>query len=398
MFEELVEDLVRQAQRVSCEQARLLTCIRAVAKATPVVEFAADEVAFALTWTRKAAEAQVALAIQLLDHMPEVFAALGTGVIDLPKARVFAEVLQPLDPAVAREVAAQVLPVAGEKTTAQIRARLHRRALAADPSSAAKRRERALADRRVVLESSPDGTAVLTALGLPAQRAMAAFERVNAIAKARKLAGEELSIDQLRADTLLDLLEGVGVGAIPGVRRGAIELTVGLDTLAGLNERPALLGGYGPVGADVARQCAFAGLDSQWRFNVVHPATGELLFQGITRTRPDQPVQDRGPEPRPPMQDPADRFANAAMTRWIRSRDKTCRAPGCRVAASACDIDHTVDFGHGGPTTHDQLGLLCRHHHRLKHEGQWEMRQIEPGVFTWLSPAGRIYRVGPEPP
>jgi hypothetical protein len=77
-----------------------------------------------------------------------------------------------------------------------------------------------------------------------------------------------------------------------------------------------------------------------------------------------------------------------ALARWIRARDGTCRAPGCRVPASACDIDHTIDHASGGTTTHDNLALLCRHHHRLKHDGGWHVTQPEPGVLAWQSPHG----------
>ena len=58
----------------------------------------------------------------------------------------------------------------------------------------------------------------------------------------------------------------------------------------------------------------------------------------------------------------------------------------------ACDIDHTTRPRAGGPTSHDNLGLLCRHHHRLKHEGGWTLTQPKPGTFQWQSPAGNVYR------
>ncbi|HCT75797.1 MAG TPA: HNH endonuclease, partial [Micromonosporaceae bacterium] len=321
-----------------------------------------------------------------------------------------------------------------------------RRALAADPQHARKRRERGRAERRVILEAADDGTASLSAFGLAPSRAAAAYERVTAIAKAKKLAGAAQTMDQLRADALLDLLEGVDIGASPTARRGVVELTVGLETLAGLNSDSGTLAGYGPVAADVARQCAKGGLDYRWRFSVRDDQTGELLFQGLSRARPPeapapsqqpqpadeqrpptQPLLAQPPRPRPdraeprqpagpiphgpaaaasdgagqglpPTQDPQARFPNAATARWITSRDRTCRAPGCRRWARSCDIDHTVDFGHGGPTTHDNLGALCRRHHVMKHEAGWQLTQPRPGQFVWVSPQRRVYVVRPEPP
>ncbi|GIH02936.1 hypothetical protein Rhe02_10030 [Rhizocola hellebori] len=311
--ESLVDRLVAANRAAAVAQARVLGLVLKVVNAAPDPRYGVDEVAFALSWTKRAAAAQEGLARQLVDGLPEVFAALADGYIDVPKARVFADVLENLDPVVAQQVAAQVLPVAPEKTTTQLRDRLHRRALAADPEHARKRRERARTERRVVLQPAADGTASLSALGLCPARAAAAFARIARIAKARKASGAPETMDQLRADVLLDLLEGVDAPA----GRGVIDLTVGLETLAGLDENPALLAGFGPVGADIARQWVHDNPGYQWRAQIIDPDTGELLWQGLTRARPC-----------PPAQDPQARFANAAMARWIRARDKTCRGPG----------------------------------------------------------------------
>ena len=62
------------------------------------------------------------------------------------------------------------------------------------------------------------------------------------------------SIDQLRADVFLDLLQGRSVGS--GADRGTVDITVDLGVLAGLSEAPGELNGYGPVIADIARQVA----------------------------------------------------------------------------------------------------------------------------------------------
>ena len=110
-----------------------------------------------------------------------------------------------------------------------------------------------------------------------------------------------------------------------------------------------------------------------------------------------QPTPGRA-VPCPPEQDPDARFPNAAMTAWIRARDRTCRAPGCRVPARNCHLDHTTDYAKGGRTTHGGLGPACAHHHGMKHEGGWQLYQTRPGHFIWISPQGRIYHVGPEPP
>jgi hypothetical protein len=104
-------------------------------------------------------------------------------------------------------------------------------------------------------------------------------------------------------------------------------------------------------------------------------------------------------KPCPPTQpDEAARFPSFALRRWITARDGTCRAPGCTAPARSCDVDHTIDHANGGKTRHDNIGLLCRHHHRLKHEGGFHLDQPTPGHFIWRAPSGKTYISDPDPP
>lgn len=253
-----------------------------------------------------------------------------------------------------------------------MRARLARLVIAVDPAAAQRRLDRGVAERRVVCEPDTDGCARITALGLPPDRAVAATERVDALARAAKLAGDARTLDQLRADVLLDLLDGAHSGPGPIDRRGVVELTVPLATLAELSESPAELAGFGPVTADVARRVAEAQRRAAWRYSVLD-STGAVVDSGTTRRRPTHTLTDR-----------------------VTARDRTCRAPGCRAPASRIDLDHTVDHAHGGATTDRNLGALCRHHHRAKHRGGYQLRQPQPGVFHWTTPLGHHYRKTPD--
>jgi hypothetical protein len=103
--------------------------------------------------------------------------------------------------------------------------------------------------------------------------------------------------------------------------------------------------------------------------------------------------------PCPPVQaDETARFPSPPLRRWITARDTTCRAPGCTAPARSSDIDHTKDHAEGGRTRHDNLGLVCRHHHRLKHEGGFELDQPMPGTFVWTSPSGKSYTTDADSP
>ncbi|MCW6004199.1 HNH endonuclease, partial [Micromonospora sp. CPCC 205371] len=315
------------------------------------------------------------------------------------------------------------------------------------------RRDKSVPDRRLDHGLLPEGTASLGGTNLPAERAAAASARIDAIARAARRGGDERTLDQLRADTFLDLLQGVntatamptapppsgtakaprmaapfdarqasdartasgtgqatdgrqpgtaqaahtsgtasaGGGTGPdetggedttsgaatpantatGPARGGVELTVPLSTLIGLTELPGELAGWGPVIADIARQVAAQQRRGRWRFTVYD---GNTIYTGITRRRP-----------------------TTEMTDHITARDRTCRAPGCRVPAHHADIDHIHDWALGGPTVEENLGTLCRHDHGLKHHGHWQYHQIAPGLYQWHTALGHTYLVPPEP-
>lgn len=73
----------------------------------------------------------------------------------------------------------------------------------------------------------------------------------------------------------------------------------------------------------------------------------------------------------------------AAISRALRARDGGCRFPGC-THSRYVDGHHIRHWADGGATSLDNLVLLCRHHHRLVHEGGFGCRRSETGeiVFT----------------
>jgi Domain of unknown function (DUF222)/HNH endonuclease len=62
------------------------------------------------------------------------------------------------------------------------------------------------------------------------------------------------------------------------------------------------------------------------------------------------------------------------IRRALESRDKRCRFPGCENRRWV-DAHHIHHWAHGGKTSLDNLVLLCRHHHRLVHEGGYSVRR-----------------------
>lgn len=82
---------------------------------------------------------------------------------------------------------------------------------------------------------------------------------------------------------------------------------------------------------------------------------------------------------------------SAKLAEFVRFRDVTCRAPGCDVPASQCDIDHTRPFAEGGPTHASNLSCKCRTHHLAKTFLGWRDQQLPDGTLIWTLPDGQVY-------
>jgi Domain of unknown function (DUF222)/HNH endonuclease len=74
-----------------------------------------------------------------------------------------------------------------------------------------------------------------------------------------------------------------------------------------------------------------------------------------------------------------------AIRRALRARDQGCRFPGCENRRFL-DAHHVHHWARGGPTTLGNLMLLCRHHHRLVHEGSWHVDQEQRFHDPWGQP------------
>jgi len=502
------EGLLRVAQArqrlIAHQEAQLLADLHAIARAVPdqgrqsgrrdqpgKYPWAEVEVACALRWTYPRAADRLILADDVIDRLPAIFESFTAGQIDVPKALIMTEAVALLDDDLARGIIDHVIDTAPRLTTSQLRARLRRLVLAADPQVITNRAGDQIKGRRVA--AYPDEHSHLATLAgyqLPPHRVAAAMERLDAVAKAAKAAGDQRKVDQLRADAYLDLLTGdgiahggpitngdpdnetihpaklgpedaitagaptptrpadpilltapdhdtpppadpepatdlwvlgvaeppeehddsdpvdieqlerqrlwlagfhqlsptisqnTGVAALPAPRRGVVELQVPLATLIGWSQLPGELAGFAPVVADIARQITDQMHNATWKWSAYN-TLGELAYHGTTNQRPEH--------------HPA-RHPNAEQTAYVKARDRTCVAPGCRKTARMCDIDHTVAWADGGQTEPCNLGLLCRLHHLWKHSTGCELLQLSSGVFTWKTPAGLQYLTTPDTP
>jgi hypothetical protein len=84
------------------------------------------------------------------------------------------------------------------------------------------------------------------------------------------------------------------------------------------------------------------------------------------------------------------RLVTPAIRRALNIRDGGCRFPGCDRPVTWCDAHHLKSWLLGGPTSVDNMLLLCRRHHVLVHEHGWSIRlEKHTGIVTATDPAGR---------
>ena len=336
-------------------------------------ELAAAEIRAALRLTRRTADVELSFALDLTRRMPQVLRAFGDGAIDLARARAIVAETAHLSNGGAGRVADAVIGEAPCLTTGQLRVRIRELCAEVDAADAERRYRRRHADRRVVVEATPDGTAHLHAFDLAPHDAQAIATHIHRTARATTGDCTGRTMDQRRADAFVDLCRTARPHAPAEVSgRGSVDIVVDVRTLAGLTDRPGDLGGYGPVVAEVARTVAVEQIGGRWSYTLTDG--DHVIGTGPLRRRPP-----------------------ASLRRIVEARDRTCVFPGCRMPSGGCDLDHRVAFRDGGATTEDNLSPLCRHDHRLKSTGRWRYER-RPDDHEWTSPLGLVHTTSGRPP
>ena len=80
-----------------------------------------------------------------------------------------------------------------------------------------------------------------------------------------------------------------------------------------------------------------------------------------------------------------------AVRRALSIRDRGCRFPGC-PATHRLHGHHVRHWSNGGETSLDNLVLLCPTHHRLVHEGGFDVQRLDDGAFRFTNPHGLTIR------
>jgi hypothetical protein len=80
---------------------------------------------------------------------------------------------------------------------------------------------------------------------------------------------------------------------------------------------------------------------------------------------------------------------SAAQQRFVRTRDRRCRMPGCANRSRRVDLDHVVPHSAGGATACENLCALCRRDHGIKtHQPGWRFRLDPDGTLYVTTPTG----------
>ncbi|QUQ63375.1 HNH endonuclease signature motif containing protein [Kutzneria sp. CA-103260] len=105
--------------------------------------------------------------------------------------------------------------------------------------------------------------------------------------------------------------------------------------------------GMGPMDAASVRRVA---CDSKVMRVVLEAKSQPLDIGRATRTIPNQ------------------------IRRALIIRDKGCAFPGCQRRPRQCHAHHVIHWVDGGPTSLNNLVLLCGSHHRLVHHSDWDVK------------------------
>lgn len=403
----MIDRMVALQQRIAADEAELARTMDAFVRlrdrevlaetadsrrARPAAAaFAVDEMAAALRWSRARVQDRVRLVRQVRRTLPSVWAAWSSGQVESYQVSKVAEttyqLTQPtsvdaLDAALTADLigpdgAAVAGGILTTRTAGQLQRWLHRFVARTEPDQLEARHRHAFAERRVVATQEGDGVGSLWARTSAPDLAQV-DHRLTLLA--RQLGADDpRTLDQRRADLLVDLLLGRCPGSDPATgggtrvaRPGVVAVTVPVQSLMGLDDAPGeLVDRSASVPASVIREIA--------------DQPGTLFFRLLTDSRGNLlDVTEIG------------RFPSRLLEFTVDIRDGTCREVFCEVPSTRCDLDH-LEAHPEGPTSAGNLGPRCRHGHRAKTSGGFRVEQPAPGVFVTTTPTGHRYTKHPEP-
>ena len=267
---------------------------------SPEDEFAADELANELHVTPLSAKDQMDYARAVTTRLPRTFAALGAGQIHPVHVRIIEDETGVLTDEQAAKADAALAEAAPGMTFGELRSAAHKMVLRLDPEAAKKRKEAARGEAHVRRFRETSGNGGMVARELPSAEVLASWQHVEQRALDLRAAGMPGTLQELRVQAYLDLLQerdsrdqsaaardgeaggpdqpppdsdppgpsgppggpggpgpAPGSGPATGPSLAAlVTITIPAATLHGQSEAPGEAGGFGPLDADDARDLA----------------------------------------------------------------------------------------------------------------------------------------------
>ncbi len=331
----------------------------------------ASEVALARRDSPARGGQHLGFAKALVHEMPHTLAALECGALSEWRATLVVKESACLDVedrrALDAELCADISKLDGKgdkRITADAKAIAYR----LDPQAVVDRAAKAETDRTVTIRPAPDTMTYVTAL-LPVAKGVGVFA---ALKRAADTTFDDRSRGAVMADTLFERVTGRSAEVADPV---AVNLVIADETLLGADDSAAVVEGYGPIPASVARGLVTAAVtDERSRATLRrlyrHPASGALVA----------------------MESRSRRFPKG-LSMFIGLRDQTCRTPYCD--APIRHRDHAHPHHRGGPTSADNGQGACERCNYTKQAPGWEVTAGDQnGVHTaeLITPTAHHYR------
>ncbi|HET7329109.1 MAG TPA: DUF222 domain-containing protein [Nocardioidaceae bacterium] len=311
----------------------------------------------------------------LVAELPHTFAALRRGEISEWRAMIVARETGWLSVEHRAQVDADLAGRLGEWGDRRVEAETRRLAYRLDPHGFVGRSRQQESERRVSLRPAPDTMSMLSAL-LPVAQGVAVHASLKQQADTLRSGGDPRSRGQIMADTLVERVTGQATAQDVPVE---VNLVVTDQTLLAGGDEPAVLEGYGPVPAPLARRLLRDADDTTraWvRRLFTRPDTGDLVAMESHRRR-----------------------FEGGLRQFLITRDQYCRTPWC--GAPIRHLDHPLEFEDGGPTSAANGQGLCEACNYAKQASGWSAR---PGVggagqtVVTTTPTGHTYTSRPPDP
>jgi Domain of unknown function (DUF222)/HNH endonuclease len=389
-LELLEREITELAAHIHAATCRFLLLVRELDRREGWAEWGCKSCAHWLSWQCAiglgAAREQVRVA-RCLDELPAIRAAFGRGQLSFSQVRAMTRVATP-------ETEEEMLEIAEHATAAQLEAllRRYRGVLEVElgDSDASFR-------RRYVRCSHDEDGALLIDARLPAEEGavvLAALDAARDAVRTQQDVSAETSCADEDASEPPSAAEDVSAetSADPCAVSKADALVLMADTL--LASGPAARRGGDRYQVVVHVEAGTLSSESEQgvceldRGPGLHPETARRLACDASVVR----ILER--DGRPLSVGRKSRSVPPALMRALQSRDGGCRFPGC-CERRFVDAHHIEHWARGGATNISNLVQLCRHHHRLLHEGGYRIHRTSRGGLVFHAPDGRRVRDRP---